>query len=237
MTRTIVISDLHGNVGLLDSVLAHASFGAEDRLIVAGDMIDVGHGDVVSAVSDLGATILVGNHEVAAATGLRISPQDASSLQRGPEFADNVLSGAWALATQVEGWLITHAGVSVALEDIIAKAGRQPEAIAGALNELFREEMQRALARAPLSAENLDEYRLMGGEMGPLWFRPFDASRIPSGLRQVVGHTPPELLSKAQLSLLEGHGWRLIEPGGRAGQDGTVRYAVIEDGLARVVEG
>ena len=237
MTRTIVISDLHGSTALLDAILEHASFSSDDRLVVAGDMIDVGTQDVVSAVRDLGATVLVGNHEVAAAIGLRISPQNPESLARGSEFADNVLSGRWTLATVVDDWLVTHAGVSVTLEDVITRCDRDPVRIAEALNALFREEVERALAESPLTPAGLDGFRLLGGEMGPLWFRPFDLSRIPSGIRQIVGHTPPELLAKEQLSALEAHGWRLVEPGHRAGHNGTVRYAVVENGLARVIEG
>lgn len=237
MARTIVLSDLHGDNALLERILEHASFGDDDRLVVAGDMIDVGGDDVVSAVTALGATVLVGNHEVAAAIGLRISPQDPASLARGAEFADNVISGRWSLAAVVDGWLVTHAGVSVALEDVIAMNERDPERIAEALNTLFAQEIERAVGLAPLAPEDLDGYRLLGGEMGPLWFRPFDLTRIPSGIKQVVGHTPPELLSEAQLGALEAHGWRLVEPGHRAGQEDSVRYAVIEGGIARVVQG
>lgn len=237
MARTIVVSDLHGDNALLERVLEHASFAGDDRLVVAGDMIDVGCDDVVSAVSGLGATVLVGNHEVAAAMGLRISPQDPRSLERGPEFAELMTSGRWSLATAVDGWLVTHAGVSVALEHVIALHDRDPHRIATALNELFVAEVQRAMQNPPVTPDDLDSYQLLGSEAGPLWFRPFDLTRVPRGLRQIVGHTPPELLSKAQLRELDTHGWRLIEPGHRAGQQAAVRYAVIEDGEAHVVEG
>ena len=112
MPRTIVVSDLHGTTSLLERALEHSGFGANDTLVVAGDLIDVGGDDTVALAESLGATVLAGNHEVAAAMGLlRISPQNPDSLTRGPEFAGRFATGEWALAAAADGWLITHAGV------------------------------------------------------------------------------------------------------------------------------
>ncbi len=247
MPRTIVISDMHGDELRLTETLAHAGFGPDDRLIIAGDLIDVGTDDVIARAGELGAEVLAGNHEVSAALGLRIWPQNAESLVRGEEFAARMRDGEWKLATVVDGWLVTHAGVSAALSDLIIRFGPSPETIADGLNELFRDEITRASGKRPLDWPDLEAYRLLGGQMGPLWFRPQRMSDVPSGLFQIVGHSPPEMFTTDHLRALEAAGWRLVEPGGHGGAlarseviDGrvmnpSVRYAVI-DGGATVVE-
>lgn len=237
MRRTIVVSDIHGRNEALTRALDHANYGADDSLIIAGDLIDVGPDDTIALAEKLGATILAGNHEVSAAVGLRISPQNPESLAIGPELASRFASGAWPLAAAVEGWLVTHAGISVALDDIVIKAGSDIRAVAASLNDAFRDEMSRAVRRMPVAWEDLASFRLIGGEMGPLWFRPLSLHHVPSGLRQVVGHTPPEMLAESHLSALEARGWRLVEPGNRAESDTSYRYAVIENGEATVYEG
>lgn len=237
MPRTIVVSDLHGSTERLERALEHASFSASDRLVVAGDLVDVGPGDVVGLAESLGATILAGNHEVAAAVGLKIVPQHAATLERGPQLATHFAEGTWPLALEADGWLITHAGVSSALSDVISRVNQDPVALAAELNRMFRAEMTAAMASMPLEWPDMERFRLIGGEMGPLWFRPMRLIDLPSGLRQIVGHTPPELLPDSGRALLESSGWLLIEPGGHAGGGRAFRYALIEHGEARVFEG
>jgi len=237
VSRTIVVSDLHGRADLLTRALDHAAFGGSDSLVIAGDLVDVGSDDTIALAEELGATVLAGNHEVSAAIGLRISPQNPETLAMGPELARRFASGEWPLALAVDGWLITHAGVSVTLDDIVMRAGGDPQAVSVSLNELFRAEMSSAVRRMPVTWEDLASFRLIGGEMGPLWFRPMSLHHVPSGLRQVVGHTPPEMLSESQLASLEARGWRLVEPGNRGEAGASYRYAVIEDGEAVVHAG
>lgn len=234
MSRTIVVSDLHGNNAVLERALEHAGFGSGDELVIAGDLIDVGPDNTVALADELGATVLVGNHEVAAALGLRISPQHTSSLDLGPEYARRMLDGTWRLAYAVQGWLVTHAGVSVALDDLITQAHGSPDELAALLDRHLYEEVSLALEHGSPDAEDIDRYRILGGELGPLWFRPTDLARVPAGLRQVVGHTPPEMFSAAERAALDSRGWRLVEPGGHARGAGT-RYAVIENGQATVI--
>ncbi len=238
MPRTIIVSDLHGNAGLLDDVLEHAGFSAGDRLIVAGDLVDVGTDDTIGRAESYGAVVLAGNHEVSAAIGLRINPQNPQTRAMAPELARRFASGEWPLAAEAEGWLVTHAGVSEALSDIIGASGTDAAAIAATLNERFRDEISSAVRRMPLDYDDLGSYRLIGGELGPLWFRPLELERIPSGLRQIVGHTPPEAVAGAHLAALRSRGWLLVEPGGHSstGRGPRLRYALVEQGEARVVE-
>jgi hypothetical protein len=235
--RTIIVSDLHGDSGLLERAIAHAGLAEDDTLIVAGDLIDVGPDDTIGAAESAGAVILAGNHEVSAAIGLRISPQHAESLERGPEFAQRMISGEWPLAVAVDGWLVTHAGISLTLDDMVIRAEYDAATIAADLNARFAEELSAAVAHGPLDWDELGRYRLLGSQMGPLWFRPIEPRHIPGGVRQIVGHTPPDFLGAGQLERLTALGWLLVEPGGH-GVDGGFRYAVIDsDGAACVVDG
>ncbi|PKQ15784.1 MAG: hypothetical protein CVT67_07985 [Actinobacteria bacterium HGW-Actinobacteria-7] len=238
MPRTIIVSDLHGNARLLADILTHAGFSADDRLIVAGDLLDVGTDEMIELTESLGATILAGNHEVAAAIGLRIKPQNPETRTMAPELARRFASGEWPLAVAIDGWLVTHAGVSTALSDIIDTAGADVNSLAEILNTQFRDEISSAVRRMPLDNDQIAQYRLIGGELGPLWFRPMNPAHIPSGLRQIVGHTPPTSMGQQHLATLNSRGWLLIEPGGhpRAHGDPAVRYALVENGEARVIE-
>lgn len=239
MSRTIVVSDLHGRSHALQSAVDNAGFREGDTLVVAGDLIDVGPDDTIALAETYGAVILAGNHEVAAALGLRIAPQHPESLARGPEFAERMISGAWRLAHVADGHLITHAGVSTALSDLIAAHTDDLPSFADDLNARFAEEVAAALPSAPLRWDDLERFRLIGSPLGPLWFRPFSVSQLPSGIRQIVGHTAPELLPGDLAAAVRSAGWTLVEPGGHGpGEDGVnFRYAIVEDGRATVVEG
>lgn len=238
MARTIVMSDLHGQIAPLTAALEHAGFGPDDALVVAGDLVDVGIEDAVGYAESLGAVILAGNHEVAAALGLRIAPQDPESLLRGPEFAEKFVTGAWKLAHVAENHLITHAGVSSALSDIISAHGEDLEGLADDLNARFAAEVEQAFANSPLTWEDLERYRLIGSNMGPLWFRPWSVAQLPSGIRQIVGHTPPELLPGDLPRALSSAGWLMVEPGGHGAPGGAhFRYALVENGVAAIIEG
>jgi hypothetical protein len=234
-----VVSDLHGRLASFEAALAHARFDpARDRLVTAGDLIDVGEDDVVSHAEALGATVLVGNHEIAAALGLRIFPQNESSVARGDEFAAKIGRGDWKLAAEADGWLITHAGVSVTLSDMISALGTDAAAIAATLNGRFADEFADAVTHRPLSWDDLERYRLLGGQAGPLWFRPMDTTLLPFGIRQMVGHTPPESMSETSVRVLGLAGWLLVDSGGhgRSASSTHFRYGLIEDGHAVVVD-
>lgn len=237
MRRTIVISDLHGFEFLLDNALADAGYTRGDRLIVAGDLIDIGPDDCVTAAQRKGATILAGNHEVSAALGVDIAPQNRESPAKGPKFARRFVSGDWPLAVAVEGWLITHGGLSTLFEDDIERAGHDPELIAASLNERFRGELRRFL-QGGVSMWGLGRSRIIGSEFGPLWFRGALANQVPDGLRQIVGHTPCELFSAEQVRALSSKPFLLVDPGAHLEPDvHRFRYAIIENGEAEVVAG
>ncbi|MCE4602891.1 MAG: metallophosphatase family protein [Desulfurococcales archaeon] len=70
MTRTLVISDIHGNLPALEAVLDAAR--GWDEIIVLGDLVDYGPwpGEVIDALRSLGAVIVRGNHDHAVAYGV-----------------------------------------------------------------------------------------------------------------------------------------------------------------------
>ena len=69
MKRILVISDIHGELKLFDSLLEKVKYDAdEDQLILVGDYVDRGPDSkgVLNRVSELkrnGAVVLRGNHD------------------------------------------------------------------------------------------------------------------------------------------------------------------------------
>jgi hypothetical protein len=236
--RTIVVSDLHGFAALLENALDHARFNASDRLVVAGDLVDTGPDDCIAAAQAHGATILAGNHEVSAAIGVDISPQNDDTPERAGEFAERFVSGDWRLAAAVDGWLVMHGGLSVAFQNEIDVARGDVERLASELNEAFRAEVKRYLD-GETSTWSIGRSRIVGSEFGPLWFRAAHAAMVPDGLKQVCGHTPCELIPASTLPQLERKPFLLVDPGAHleANPRHRVRYALIEDGEAHVVGG
>lgn len=236
MARTIVVSDIHGFRNLLEGALEHAGFSADDRLIVAGDLIDVGQDDIVGLTRELGGTILAGNHEVAAALGLAITPQNPESRARAAEFAEALASGEWPLAASADGWIVTHAGLSVALDDFLRPLAADLDAIVSELNDRFVAEMAEARGRDAHDWPSMERFRLLGGQLGPLWFRPLATADL-LGVRQVAGHTPVGHYTPAAVNSFAAAGLLLVDAGGHLRNDpGRFRYALIEDGEARVVD-
>lgn len=242
MSRTIVVSDLHGRLAPLEAALEHAEFDPDlDQIVIAGDLIDVGTDDILERAEELDAIVLPGNHEVAAALGLRITPQNIESIEHGPDYAERMLSGEWPLAIAIEGWLISHAGLSITFSDIANPFAGDLPGLVGELNDRFVDEMSEALQSAPLEWESLERFRILGSPAGPLWFRPRLPEMVAWGINQVAGHTPPETLSEFEGHRLTSAGFLLVDPGGHAGRahpkGPAFRYAVIEDAAATVVEG
>ena len=65
--KTAIISDIHGNLEALDAVLSDLEMLHPDRIICLGDLIGYGPDPeaVVSRISDMGITCVLGNHEAA----------------------------------------------------------------------------------------------------------------------------------------------------------------------------
>jgi len=239
--RTIVFSDAHGEPSVIEAVLAHSRFRhGIDRLIFAGDAIEVGNDSwrCLELLDELGAEVLVGNHEFAAWEGF---PLEYDGLERmDPHVLSRVMqrinAGDWLLAAHADDVLVTHAGVCESFALDFASAARGDVArFVSALNEEFAGAVE---AGPGVTTEGVIR------EDGPLWYRPRDAVPPLRGVTQVAGHTPPEILAGPDPARYWGsRGIHLIDPNVRrwiarlrCGARPPVRHALVEDGTVTVVE-
>jgi predicted phosphodiesterase len=232
--RTIVISDAHGYPAFIENALAHSGFDpALDRLIFAGDFLDRGSDpqgclDVIEQHADV---ILFGNHEVELMIGAPIEFGSASELLESPlveRFREQ--PERWRFAVSQGDVLITHAGLSTEYLDSLGR-----DVSAGAHDLADAIERQARFEIGVILGIGVADYDGVLGQMGPLWFRPHRRflSELPTGLVQMVGHTPPEV---AEGDLAE-FGFHLIDPFAYSGppQGTRCRYGVIDDSGAHVV--
>lgn len=235
--RTIVFSDVHGEPDIIAAVAAHSGFdAAADRLVFAGDAIEVGRDSArcLDMLEELGAECLVGNHEYGVFTGHPVEDErlDVAVVSR---VTESITSGRWRVAAAADGVLISHAGVDERFAvDPESEHSGGAELIARVLNEQFETEV----ARRSMKAGSVV------GSSGPMWWRPgFNGDPVP-GVIQVAGHTPPEMMAERDAAARWAQrGIHLIDPYVRGWRrrgflpPTPVRYAVIEDGAVRVVNG
>jgi len=176
----------------------------------------------------------VGNHEYSVWLGepLGPTPPDVHSQQAVCRHID---SGNWSLATSVNGVLVTHAGLS---EEYSGRFGtcvrRDARSLAAAINADFA-------TTVSLGVDGANEARDLSS---PLWYRPHEQTPPVIGVRQVAGHTPPEILRGDEAAeQWASRGLCLIDPFvrgwvrvGKRRSPVPLRYAVVEDGEVHVVE-
>jgi len=234
--RTIIFSDVHGEPDVIRAVLAHSEFDPErDRLIFAGDAIEVGRDSAgaLALLEEVDAEFLVGNHEYAVFAD---GPLEFQPLEPAVEATvmNRMGHGAWKLAAEVEGILVTHAGVG----QFFAEEFEQITAVGTVADfvDMLNEEFREALECRSLVLDGVCDAN------GPLWFRPRDGAAPLSGVVQVAGHTPVALLhAEGEGDRLEAAGMYLTDPNVRRWRAHgfpppvPVRYVVVEDGAARLV--
>jgi len=235
--RTIVFSDVHGCPDVIAAVVVHSGFDARvDRLVFAGDAIEIGPDPsrCLDLLEELGAECLVGNHEYGAFTGRPVEgePLDPALVER---IAESIASGRWRLAASADGVLITHAGVDKRFA-VHTESGDSSSAELTA--QVLNHEFEAAAASRSRRAGSVV------GASGPLWWRPGDYGDPIRGITQVAGHTPPEIIPETDVvAHWAARGVYLVDPYVRGWRmrgflpPTPVRYAVIEDGAVRVVEG
>lgn len=66
MTRTIIVGDIHGCIEEFEELLKTLSYTGEDRLVLAGDLVDRGPDSVgvVRKAQELGCEVVMGNHDL-----------------------------------------------------------------------------------------------------------------------------------------------------------------------------
>jgi hypothetical protein len=187
-------------------------------------------------LDELGAECLVGNHEFCVWYGQPLELVEPD-LHSQAEVTRRIDAGAWQLACCVEDVLVTHAGLSEEYLRRFAEPVRGDiEQLAAALNAEFASTVRRG---PDASAEKDIDWE------SPLWYRPSDRSLPAEGIRQVAGHTPPESLRGAEAAVMwASHGFHLVDPYARRWVHVRqhrlpvpLRYAVIEGGTVRLVEG
>jgi hypothetical protein len=256
--RTFVLSDAHGHPELIEQALDHGGFRpGQDHFVYAGDLLDRGPDSAgcIELVQRYATEVLVGNHEMAVMLDFDMWGTDWDSREFRQLLLDKVLGAAppleaapdagappraaaehaapgpdaWKVATCHQGVLITHAGVSTRYQAALDQdCHGDPVQLAAYLNAEFL-----AAVRRELETGEWDEDGILG-RSGPLWFRPLPyADRLPlAGVRQVVGHTPPQ-------PELEAHAFWMVDPCvwmSMMDASWRVRCAVIEDGGVNVVE-
>jgi len=238
---TIVLSDAHGFPELIQNAFAHSGFGQShgpDRVVYAGDFVDRGDRprECLELIEGAGAEVVWGNHDLAVLLDRFVYPCSGESKDFRAEFIERFRSGAWRLATCIDGVLVTHAGVSSEYAYLWEECGHQPEQLAERLNDEFR-----TVVEYLLTSGGKDLHPPILGNLGPLWFRPPCESQehLLRGPAQIVGHTPTRLPGKVA-ELREARMY-LIDPdvlGGLPPEDRRkFRYAVVEDGEVRVEAG
>ena len=85
MSKTVVIADCHGRTDLITNAINDCP--DYDRLIFAGDFVDIGPEpeQCLELLLDLNARILWGNHDLAVLFGERIHPSSWHSRPSHPE--------------------------------------------------------------------------------------------------------------------------------------------------------
>lgn len=256
--RTLVVSDAHGHPEIIRFALDHSRFEpGRDRFVFGGDFLDRGTDaqgclDLIEQYAD---EVLLGNHDLAVLLDTPVWPQEPDSPGFRPLLVEKTLNQdparAWKAVAEVEGVLVSHAGISARYGRVFRGAcQRRPDIFAQRMNEDFRTAVEQWLGSGEggrgLSQEQdrgLYQYvnaaagdsAGMFGDRGPFWFRPppFTHTRPLAGVLQVAGHTP------AMAELAE-DGFYMIDPGVWLvdfGEPLLFRYAVIEDGQVTVVEG
>lgn len=234
--RTFVISDAHGYPELIQNALDYGGFRpGEDEFVYAGDLLDRGPDPegCIELVDRFATEVLLGNHEIGVMLDFAVYPRTLESFACRRVVFDRVLNAdpgsSWKAATCVEGVLVTHAGISSEYERAFREECQgDPSLLAAYLDQTLI-----AAIRHELETGDWAEDGILG-DRGPTWFRPRPySSLLPlSGLRQVVGHTPP-------MPEFEEAGFYMVDPCAFMGMDdpGRFRYAMIEDEEIRVEEG
>ena len=231
--RTIVVADPHATPELFLGVLEHSGYDREaDRLIVAGDLLDIGPDPkgLLDAVQEFGAEVLLGNHEQAAMTGHEISEASPQSPQFAPLLREKVMGREWKIAAAVGDILVTHAGVGIGYTPEFEAAGSDLTRFAEWLNDEF-------VADLELFEKDGFVEQKSWSMLAPLRWRPRMSAPLP--VRQIFGHTPPSAI--VDLSGLESRGIFAIDPDVRPhdyfGAPLRMRYAVVDAaGIVSVID-
>ena len=243
MPFTLVVSDVHAFPEFLEHALRRSGFRAGiDHLVFAGDLLDRGGqpGACLERLDELGAEMLIGDHDHATMLGYFIGEQSPASRGYRQALLRRFSSGAVSLVTSVDGVLISHAGLSRAFAPDFAAVGRDPVRLAQLINEEFRHALERQL----LLGMTQPEPRTLDGH-SPMWLRVDDTDmgpgRLLDGIEQIAGHTTPSVFRHWTEADFRAAGLYLIDPGsyglGSRDHPRHYRYGVVRGGMVSVEDG
>ena len=124
---TLVGSDVHAFPEFLENALRRSGFRAGvDLLVFAGDLLDRGGRPdaCLERLDELGAEMLIGDHDHATMLGYFIGEQSSASKDYRQALLRRFSSRALSLVTHVDGVLISHAGLSRAFAADFAAVNR-----------------------------------------------------------------------------------------------------------------
>ena len=240
---TLVLSDVHAFPEFLENALRRSGFRAGvDHLVFAGDLLDRGGqpGACLERLVELGAEMLIGDHDHATMLGYFIGEQSPASRGYRRALLRRFSSGALSLVTHVDGVLISHAGLSRTFAADFAAVGRDPVRLAQLVNEEFRRDLERQLSVGMQQPEP----RTLDGH-SPMWLRVDDADvgpeRLLDGIKQIAGHTTPSVFRHWTEADFRAAGLYLIDPGsyglGPRERPRHYRFGVITGGTVSVEAG
>ena len=245
--RTIILSDIHGYPHLINNVLEHSEYDKDkDRLIFIGDWSDRGPESAAcfKILKDNDAIILFGNHEAAHIFQMGIQPYDDTldeNVEITLELFDGLLNNNMFSAYEVDGFLLTHAGLSrYYLEEVLYKKYDMMVTAKDIANAINREQ-QGILEVIDDNIVIKKKPEIFLNYLGPYWFRPFELDPNTSGLasvKQVFGHSYATYYTKTQKKQLVDNNHYNIDPCCsmfRTQTDHGV-YVVIEDGNIKYID-
>jgi len=240
---TLVVSDVHGYPELLERALRNSGFREGiDRLIFAGDFLDRGSlaRECLRRLDDLGAEMLIGNHDQAIALGYWIGEQQEANKAFREPLLERLRRRRIDLVTSIDGVLISHAGLTRVFAADFHALGRDPARLAARMNDEYHAAVERQLEHG----RELPEPRILD-EWSPQRLRVDDADvgpgRLLVGVEQIAGHTTPTVFRRWTTAMFRAAGLHAIDPGtyglGPGDHPRHYRYAVIQGGAVRVEAG
>ena len=215
--KTIVCSDCHGRPELITNVIEHSGYQeGQDRLIFAGDFLDIGFQplECLDVLLNANAELLWGNHDLAAYLRHPISPQsdyDSDVYERLCQEASR-----FDVSTIIEpDILVTHAGMGKRFYNTYFDKNTSVEYINTFLNTMVFEDLW--------------------NDYSPIWYRHNRYDMPVMAIRQIFGHTPPIHFAGSGLM---GYDIHSVDPWCQNGFEcpDRFRYAVVEDGEITIMD-
>ena len=117
---TLFIGDVHGCIHELEELLRRAGYNQKMQLVLVGDLINKGpdSASVLELAKNLGAKVVLGNHEIKFLQYIRDNRTDSEELEAIKRNMGASLHSwqewleSWPLYLETPDWLVVHAGIA-----------------------------------------------------------------------------------------------------------------------------